>query len=46
VGCCVAMFAVGAAGPAHAVENLPPNQPQVADLQTEGKACGSGDDLS
>ena len=33
-----------AAGTAYAVDNLPPNQPLVQDLQSGGKACATGDD--
>lgn len=33
-----------AAGTAYAVENLPPEQPLVKDLQSGGKACATGDD--
>ncbi|MFJ8991571.1 LamG-like jellyroll fold domain-containing protein [Streptomyces sp. NPDC102279] len=44
VGCCAAALLAGAAGTANAVDNLPPKQPLVKDLQTGGKACASGDD--
>lgn len=42
-GCATALLA-GAAGTANAVDNLPPKQPLVKDLQTGGKACATGDD--
>lgn len=45
VGCCVAMLAAGASGTAYATDNLPPEQPLVQDLQTEFKACATGDDM-
>ncbi|MEU6534591.1 LamG domain-containing protein [Streptomyces sp. NPDC047000] len=38
----VALLAT-AAGTAHAVDNLPPNQPLVRDLQSGGKPCATGD---
>ncbi|MFE0632631.1 LamG-like jellyroll fold domain-containing protein [Streptomyces sp. NPDC058864] len=41
--CAVALLAM-AAGTAHAVDNLPPKQPLVQDLQTQSKACATGDD--
>ncbi|MEU0783334.1 LamG domain-containing protein [Streptomyces sp. NPDC006173] len=44
VGCCAAALLAGAAGTANAVDNLPPKQPLVKDLQTGGKACATGDD--
>ncbi|WP_406740652.1 LamG-like jellyroll fold domain-containing protein [Streptomyces atratus] len=44
VGGCVAALLATAAGPAYAVDNLPPKQPLVQDLQSEGKACATGDD--
>ncbi|MFD7681443.1 LamG-like jellyroll fold domain-containing protein [Streptomyces sp. NPDC060187] len=42
-GCAAALLA-GAAGTANAVDNLPPKQPLVKDLQTGSKACATGDD--
>ncbi|WP_405965892.1 LamG domain-containing protein [Streptomyces sp. NBC_00723] len=44
VGGCVAALLATAAGTAYAVENLPPEQPLVKDLQSGGKACATGDD--
>ncbi|MDX3072793.1 LamG domain-containing protein [Streptomyces sp. MI02-7b] len=44
VGSCAAALLAGAAGTAHAVDNLPPKQPLVQDLQTQSKACATGDD--
>lgn len=44
VGCCAAALLAGAAGTANAVDNLPPKQPLVKDLQTGSKACATGDD--
>ncbi|MET7610129.1 LamG domain-containing protein [Streptomyces seoulensis] len=44
VGSCVAALLAAAAGTAHAVDNLPPKQPLVQDLQTQSKACATGDD--
>ncbi|WP_244173830.1 LamG domain-containing protein [Streptomyces recifensis] len=44
VGSCAAALLVAAAGTAHAVDNLPPKQPLVLDLQTQSKACATGDD--
>ncbi|MFE2541740.1 LamG domain-containing protein [Actinacidiphila glaucinigra] len=43
-GCAVALLAT-TAGTAHAVDNLPPKQPLVQDLQTQSKACATGDDM-
>lgn len=43
VGCVAALLAA-AAGTAQAVDNLPPKQPLVQDLQSEYKACATGDD--
>ncbi|MET7746288.1 LamG domain-containing protein [Streptomyces sp. NPDC005385] len=43
VGCCAAALLAGAAGTANAVDNLPPKQPLVKDLQTGSKACATGD---
>ncbi len=42
-GCATALLA-GAAGTANAVDNLPPKQPLVKDLQTGSKACATGGD--
>ncbi|MFF8710931.1 LamG-like jellyroll fold domain-containing protein [Streptomyces sp. NPDC015184] len=42
-GCAVALLAT-AAGPAQALDNLPPKQPLVQDLQTENGPCATGDD--
>ncbi|MGW6489192.1 LamG-like jellyroll fold domain-containing protein [Streptomyces sp. NPDC055056] len=42
-GCAAALLA-GTAGTANAVDNLPPKQPLVKDLQTGSKACATGDD--
>ncbi|WP_413753650.1 LamG domain-containing protein [Streptomyces sp. R-74717] len=44
VASCAAALLATAAGPAYAVDNLPPKQPLVQDLQSEGKACATGDD--
>ncbi|GGT12129.1 hypothetical protein GCM10010207_08850 [Streptomyces atratus] len=44
VGGCAAALLATAAGPAYAVDNLPPKQPLVQDLQSGGKACATGDD--
>ncbi|WP_187285301.1 LamG domain-containing protein [Streptomyces sp. OR43] len=44
VGSCAAALLATSAGTANAVDNLPPKQPLIQDLQTEGKACGTGDD--
>ncbi|MFD3502827.1 LamG domain-containing protein [Streptomyces sp. NPDC058678] len=44
--CCAAAVVVsgtGMSGTAYAAENLPPKQPLVQDLQTETKACATGD---
>lgn len=45
VGSCVAALLATSAGTAYAVDNLPPEQPVVQDLQSEGKACATGDDM-
>ncbi|MFD9543179.1 LamG-like jellyroll fold domain-containing protein [Streptomyces sp. NPDC060022] len=45
VGSCVAALLATSAGTAYAVDNLPPKQPLVQDLQSEGKACATGDDM-
>ncbi|TXS78603.1 LamG domain-containing protein [Streptomyces sp. sk2.1] len=42
-GCAVALLAT-AAGPAQALDNLPPKQPLIQDLQTENGPCATGDD--
>ncbi|PWI12786.1 hypothetical protein DI272_00405 [Streptomyces sp. Act143] len=44
VGACAAALLAGLTGTAHAVDNLPPNQPLVEDLQSGGKPCATGDD--
>ncbi|WP_411090037.1 LamG-like jellyroll fold domain-containing protein [Streptomyces sp. 061-3] len=44
VGGCAAALLAMAAGTAYAVDNLPPKQPLVQDLQSQGKACATGDD--
>ncbi|MFF9378235.1 LamG-like jellyroll fold domain-containing protein [Streptomyces griseoluteus] len=44
VASCAAALLTAAAGTAHAVDNLPPKQPLVQDLQTQSKACATGDD--
>ncbi|MFF3559429.1 LamG-like jellyroll fold domain-containing protein [Streptomyces sp. NPDC002574] len=44
VGSCAVALLVTATGTAHALDNLPPKQPLVQDLQSEGKACATGDD--
>ncbi|MFJ8612880.1 hypothetical protein ACIRH0_37725 [Streptomyces sp. NPDC093675] len=33
-----------ATGTAHALDNLPPEQPLVRDLQSQNKGCATGDD--
>ncbi|MFE7044054.1 LamG domain-containing protein [Streptomyces atratus] len=45
VGGCAAALLATAAGPAYAVDNLPPKQPLIQDLQTENKPCAAGDDM-
>ncbi|WP_406396367.1 LamG-like jellyroll fold domain-containing protein [Streptomyces sp. NBC_00887] len=45
VGSCVAALLATSGGTAYAVDNLPPKQPLVQDLQSEGKACATGDDM-
>ncbi|MFD3654040.1 LamG-like jellyroll fold domain-containing protein [Streptomyces sp. NPDC058620] len=42
-GCAVALLAT-TAGTAHAVDNLPPKQPLVQDLQSQYEVCATGDD--
>ncbi|MFF8380858.1 LamG-like jellyroll fold domain-containing protein [Streptomyces sp. NPDC015661] len=42
-GCCAAAVVTAVPGTAHALENLPPKQPLVQDLQTNFKACATGD---
>lgn len=42
-GCVVALLTT-AAGPAQALDNLPPKQPLVQDLRTENSPCATGDD--
>ncbi|MFE5907507.1 LamG-like jellyroll fold domain-containing protein [Streptomyces wedmorensis] len=42
-GCCAAAVVTALPGTAHAAENLPPRQPVVQDLQTNFKACATGD---
>lgn len=44
MGSCAAALLATAAGPAYAVDNLPPKQPLVQDLQSGSKACATGDD--
>ncbi|MEU6382723.1 LamG domain-containing protein [Streptomyces bauhiniae] len=44
VGSCAAALLAATAGTAHAVDNLPPKQPLVQDLQTQNKGCATGDD--
>ncbi|MFJ1969229.1 LamG-like jellyroll fold domain-containing protein [Streptomyces sp. NPDC087903] len=43
VASCAAALLATAAGTAYAVDNLPPKQPLVQDLQSAGKACATGD---
>lgn len=38
------MLLATAVGPAYAADNLPPKQPLIQDLQSQGKACATGDD--
>ncbi|MER5897020.1 LamG domain-containing protein [Streptomyces sp. NPDC001876] len=45
VGSCAAALLATSAGTAYAVDNLPPKQPLVQDLQSRGKACATGDDM-
>ncbi|MGV9652099.1 LamG-like jellyroll fold domain-containing protein [Streptomyces sp. NPDC003554] len=44
VGSCVAALLATATGTAHALDNLPPEQPLVRDLQSQNKGCATGDD--
>ncbi|WP_171141261.1 LamG domain-containing protein [Streptomyces sp. S3(2020)] len=44
VAACAAALLAGLTGTAHAVDNLPPDQPLVEDLQSGGKPCATGDD--
>ncbi|MER7808208.1 LamG domain-containing protein [Streptomyces sp900116325] len=44
VGSCAAALLATTAGTAYAVDNLPPKQPLVQDLKSQGKACATGDD--
>ncbi|MFD5058927.1 LamG-like jellyroll fold domain-containing protein [Streptomyces sp. NPDC058394] len=44
VGGCAAVLLATAVGPAYAADNLPPKQPLIQDLQSQGKACATGDD--
>ncbi|MFB7307435.1 LamG-like jellyroll fold domain-containing protein [Streptomyces sp. NPDC056192] len=44
VGSCAAALLATTAGTAYAVDNLPPKQPVVQDLQSQSKACATGDD--
>lgn len=44
VGCCTVALLTTAAGTAYALDNLPPKQPLVADLATQGRACATGAD--
>ncbi|MFJ2641339.1 LamG domain-containing protein [Streptomyces sp. NPDC087511] len=44
VGSCAAALLITTAGTAYAVDNLPPKQPLVQDLRTEGEACATGGD--
>ncbi|MFJ8135846.1 LamG-like jellyroll fold domain-containing protein [Streptomyces sp. NPDC096013] len=46
VGGCVAALLATATGTAYAVDNLPPDQPLVRDLQSGGKPCATGDDTA
>ncbi|MCX5602595.1 LamG domain-containing protein [Streptomyces phaeochromogenes] len=46
VGSCAVALLVTATGTAYAVDNLPPKQPLVQDLQSGGKACATGDDTA
>ncbi|MFD5571917.1 LamG domain-containing protein [Streptomyces cadmiisoli] len=45
-GSCVAALLATAAGTAHAVDNLPPEQPLAQDLKSQGKACATGDNTA
>ncbi|MFJ9579104.1 LamG-like jellyroll fold domain-containing protein [Streptomyces sp. NPDC101191] len=42
--CLAAVVGTAAPGTAYAVDNLPPNQPRIADLQTNFKPCATGDE--
>ncbi|MFJ4525558.1 LamG-like jellyroll fold domain-containing protein [Streptomyces sp. NPDC088810] len=42
-GCAAALLAI-ASGTAYAADNLPPRQPLVQDLQSQGEACATGAD--
>ncbi|MEU4093492.1 LamG domain-containing protein [Streptomyces sp. NPDC026673] len=44
VGSCAAALLATTAGTAHAVDNRPPKQPLVQDLQSQSEACATGDD--
>lgn len=44
MGCCAVALLTTAAGTAYALDNLPPKQPLVADLATQGRACATGAD--
>ncbi|WP_432154505.1 LamG-like jellyroll fold domain-containing protein [Streptomyces tricolor] len=44
VASCAAALLATAGGTAHAVGNVPPKQPLVQDLQSQGKPCATGDD--
>ncbi|MGW3990349.1 LamG-like jellyroll fold domain-containing protein [Streptomyces sp. NPDC004830] len=44
VGCAVVIVVAAGSGAAHAAGDLPPLQPLVQDLTTDGKACATGDD--
>ncbi|MET9907515.1 hypothetical protein ABZZ74_11900 [Streptomyces sp. NPDC006476] len=44
VGRCAAALLATAGGTAYAVDNLPPKQPLVQDLKSEGKTCATGED--
>jgi hypothetical protein len=44
VGCCAAALVATATGTASALDNLPPKQPLVRDLQSGYRPCATGDD--
>ncbi|WP_431950066.1 LamG-like jellyroll fold domain-containing protein [Actinacidiphila sp. bgisy167] len=44
MGICAAALLATTAGTAQAVDDAPPHQPLVHDLQSESKACATGDD--
>ncbi|WUH95625.1 LamG domain-containing protein [Streptomyces sp. NBC_00433] len=44
LGGCATVLLTLAAGTAYGVDNLPPKQPLVQDLQSQGRACATGDD--